>query len=151
MYKPKVYTASKLRYAKLWRDIRSDPDWDFVQWTASWPDSPEVFAENEGVPPEPEVFRDGWTKDLLEVRFSDFILLYAKDDENLRGALIECGFAIANGVSVVTVGIFSDTHTWTYLPHVNCFASLRDARQHLYKFTTMAPPKVRGRRERDDE
>lgn len=36
-YRPKVYTASKLRHANMWRSIAEEPAWDHVEWTARWP------------------------------------------------------------------------------------------------------------------
>lgn len=36
-YRPKVYTASKLRHAALWQSLFDAPGWDHVEWTARWP------------------------------------------------------------------------------------------------------------------
>jgi hypothetical protein len=135
LYRPKIYTASVLKYYHLWMMMRTDPDWEFCEFTATWPS----IAHLEDEAPSEALFRDAWMKDVAEVKVSDFLLLYGTDREALRGALVEAGVAIGFGIPVLTIGVGHE-QTWTYHPGVQCFGSLREARQHLLRYTTMAPP-----------
>jgi len=146
MYKPKVYTASKLHHHVLWKSLRANRDWDFVEWTASWIDVPQIQNELDGEPVELSVYSGAWSQNIWDVRRSDFLLLYAGRENALRGALIEAGCAIGNGIQVLAVGVSPD-NTWLHHPGVKTFPNLVGARQHLYKFITMVPPnrRVKGR------
>jgi hypothetical protein len=150
MYKPKVYTASKLRHHLLWKKMREDIDWDFVEWTASWVDHPEIGNEMSGEEIAGSVFLQAWSQNIYDVRRSDFLLLYSGGENALRGALIEAGCALGIGLQVLAVGVPPD-HTWTFHPAVKCFSSLVGARQHLYRFTTMVPPNRKGKGHSSDE
>lgn len=138
MYKPKVYTASKLHHRPLWLKLREDPDWDFVQWTATWVNSLDVMAELQGRDVAIDDYTVGWSQNIRDVRASDFILLYGGSHDALRGALIEAGAAIACGITVITVALDAN-HNWAYHPGVRNYSSFRDARAYLYKFVTMVP------------
>lgn len=134
LYRPRVYTASKLHYFRLWLTFREDPDWDFAHFTASWPS----IAHLEQEQPSPDLFREAWLRDISEIKESDFLLVYGTEREVLKGALVEAGAAIAFGIPVLAVGL--DEQTWTHHPGVRCFGSLREARQYLLRYVTMAPP-----------
>ena len=149
MYKPKVYTASKLRHIRLWRTLYDDADWNFVEWTASWVKDHAALAEANGEPVTSRQYQDGWVDNINDVKKSDFLLLYSGQENALRGALIEAGVAIAQGIPVLTVSVPLD-HTWVFHPLVRCFSSLREARNHLYRYTTMAPPNRKGRKIEDE-
>lgn len=138
MYKPKVYTASKLHHRPLWLKLREDPDWDFIEWTATWVNSLDVMAEIQGREVSPDDYCIGWTQNIKDVKDSDFLLLYAGSHDALRGALIEAGTAIAIGIPVITVAL-DGHHNWAYHPGVNNYSSFREARAYLYKYTTMIP------------
>jgi hypothetical protein len=154
-YRPKVYTASKLHHYVLWKKMRDDMDWDFVDFTASWVDFPTNAAEvghlDTDDPEQPSAadFRDGWLKNIADIKRADFVLLYAGRENALKGALVECGVAIGLGIPVLAVGITSE-HTWTYHPLVHRFSSLREARQYLYRFTTMIPKRKKGTSDASD-
>src|SRR5262249_13197224 len=103
-----------------------------------------------GEPVKDEVLINSWMTNVNEVLGSDFVLLYCMGGgERLRGALIECGVAIGAGIPVCTVGLPED-HTWRFHRQVKCFDDLVAARHYLYKYTTMAPPNSRKRRELND-
>lgn len=107
---PSVYTASKLKHAKMWRGLREErPD---IAFTARWPDiegKVEDSAENAVA---------FWTHDIADVRRADAVLVYAEADEHLRGALIEAGVALGLGKQVVVVGDHPDYGTWQHHPLV---------------------------------
>ena len=138
MYKPKVYTASKLHHARFWRLLRNDPEWDFVDFTARWID----IAEQEQDQPNDDLFREAWIHDVHDIKISDFVLLYAVKEYGLRGALVEVGVGLGIGLTVIAVGVERE-HTWTFHPNVKCLPSLREAKAYLYRFTTMVPPNRR--------
>ena len=139
MYKPKIYTASKLHHATLWRSLREDPDWDFADFTARWVDFAEELEHDQLTA---DLFREAWIHDVNDIKISDFVLLYAGGELGLKGALVEVGVGLGIGLTIVTVGLPPD-HTWSYHPLVRSFPSLREARLYLYRFTTMVPPSAR--------
>lgn len=131
-YLPKVYTASKISHAGLWKSLadqtkRESFAWSHVEFTARWP----YMAHLEASPVErltPAQFSHCWTMDLQDVARSDFVLLYAgelerklsdmpygEDSDVLRGALVEAGAALALGKRVVSVGL-DESHTWSHHP-----------------------------------
>jgi hypothetical protein len=150
MYKPKVYTASKIHYHLLWQKMKEDMDWDFVQWTASWVDHPDIPNEMEGEEILDSIFREAWIANIKDVKDSDFVLVYSRSGESLKGALVECGCALGLGITVLAVGL-PEEHSWTHHPGVVRFPSLKEARQYLYRFTTMIPAAKRRRADQDDQ
>ena len=139
-YRPKVYTASRLDRAPLWHSLTIDPDWDFVEWTASWIHCPWVTGAAEG-PPD---YLTLWSADILDVKRSDFTIVLG--DEGLRGALIEAGCSIGNGIRVLAVEVDPD-HSWTHHSLVTRLDSLEEARMYLFRYTIMIP----RRRRMEDE
>jgi hypothetical protein len=149
MYRPKVYTASHLKHQAMWNTIRTEPDWDFIDWTATWPNCPFAAKELAGEHVPDEAYTNAWMEGVNEVLSSDFVLLYSGGEERLRGALVECGVALGVGIPVCAVGLPPD-HSWRYHRQVKCFRSLREARYHLFKYTVAVPPNSRKRREIHD-
>lgn len=150
-YKPKVYTASTLHYHKFWQTLAVDPDWNFVRWTATWPSEPLVATALEA----PDTItedqnRYAWVMNINQVKYSDFLVLYAKPSDRLRGALIEAGVALGIGIPVLAVGV-PDDHTWMGHPAVKKFNSMVEVRYHLLRYTTMIPPAKTKRKESEDE
>lgn len=117
----RIYTASKLNKAHLWRDLVSA--WPEVTFTARWP------TLHVGVTPdEPCYAKVFWQHDLEDVLAADGVLLYAEPEDHLRGALVEAGMAIATGRFVVVVGEHDDYGTWQYHPLVYKVGDLESAR-----------------------
>lgn len=145
-YRPKVYTASRLDRWQLWRALTLDPDWSFCQFTSSWPAKIAQGLEETSTPLD---FANHWSTDIYEIKNSDFVLLWGRDD-GLRGALVECGAAIGFGLKVVTVGL-PDSHTWSYHPLVKRCENLIAARLYLFQFTVMVPPVSHRRKEAEHE
>lgn len=132
--KIRLYTASKLRHATMWQQLRSN--WREIQFISRWidlvgkcPDTQE-FAE---------VF---WIQDLQDVRCSDVVLVYGSYDDNLRGALIEAGAALALGIFVIVVGNCQDYGTWKYHPHVLRAEDFNHARVILSELEQQIHPRL---------
>lgn len=117
----RIYTASKLRHAPLWRGLIEE--WPEIEFTARWP------VKHVGtVPDDPSYARVFWEHDLEDVSKSDGVLLYAEDSDKLRGGLVEAGMAIALGKFVIVVGKHFDYGTWQYHPLVHRSPNLDAAR-----------------------
>ncbi len=117
----KIYTASKLIHAGLWRELVET--WTEIEFTARWP------VKHVGtVPDDPSYARVFWEHDLEDVSKSDGVLLYAEKGDHLRGGLVEAGMAIALGKFVIVVGDHPDYGTWQYHPRVHRAANLDAAR-----------------------
>lgn len=115
MYRPKVYTASKLWHAPMWRSLRANNPQ--IEFTARWIEHEEEMERNAG----PAEFGHYWTMDIQDVQRSDFCLCYfgsweGKPDE-LKGALVEAGAMLGCGGIVLAVNA-PTTHSWSYHPRV---------------------------------
>jgi nucleoside 2-deoxyribosyltransferase len=107
----RVYFASKLHHAEKWRALcRSTPD---IQCHARW-----LKHVAMGTPDRPEDAPDFWQQDEQDVRDADAVIVYAEGDDQLRGALVEAGMAIAYGVPVIVIGEHPFYGTWQYHPSV---------------------------------
>lgn len=118
-YFPKVYTASKLKHADLWKGLRLT--WHDIDWTARWPDLVGGVEDNDSFA------REFWRHDIQDVMRSDCVLVYAEAGEHLRGALIEAGAGIALGKHVIVVGEHPDYGTWQHHPMVSIAKDLTEA------------------------
>ena len=116
----RVYTASKLHYAPLWRKINEENPHIFFH--ARW-----IKHVAIGTPDSPENAIRFWVEDEEDVRTADAVLIYAKPGEHLRGALVEAGIALACGVQIIVVGEHPDYGTWQYHPRVKRCATLAAA------------------------
>jgi hypothetical protein len=140
VYRPQVYCAGTLHRGQLFRTLRDDPEWQFCDFTSSWIND-HVDPNYEYSAAENAV---GWSKNFKEIKESDFVLLYGREDvAKLRGALVECGYGLAERCRVVTVGLSGD-HTWSFHPHVTRCNNLIMARTHLLRYTVMV-----GKRRKD--
>lgn len=129
----KVYTASKLAQAPRWRDLHEA--WPEIEFTARW------VTLHVGERADHACFaRVFWEHDLADVVASDVVLLYAEEDEHLRGGLVEAGMAIALGKAVIVVGDHPDYGTWQFHPRVQRVPDLAYARMLLQ---TMAKTRTR--------
>jgi len=138
-----------LHHHALWQMLRTDPDWGFVEWTASWPNKAEIHQDLAGEQVSEEALVNSWMDNVNEVLSSDFVLLYAGQAPRLRGALIEAGVALGAGIPVCTVGLPLD-HTWRHHRQVRWFPNLAEARFHLFKYTIAVPPNSRKRKESNE-
>lgn len=107
----RVYTASKLGKAKEWRMLQEK--WPDVIFHARW-----LRHVALGTPDTPEHAAQFWVEDHQDVVSADALLLWATNDEHLRGGLVEAGIALSHSVPVIVVGDHQDYGTWQYHPGV---------------------------------
>lgn len=120
MRQVRVYTASKLDHAELWKHIRVR--FPQIYFTARWPFFVGYIEEG------PECAEHFWQDDEEDVRRSDVVLVYAANsEEKLRGALVEAGMGIAMGKLVIVVGKHPDYSTWQFHPQVEHADSIETA------------------------
>lgn len=139
MSRIKVYTASCLNQAALWRDLVKT--WPEIEWTARWPHS-HIIGEVQGLcPAHASVF---WEQDYDDVERSNVVLVYGAHDDSrhLRGALVEAGMGIALGKTVIVVGDHVSYSTWQFHPQVKRVRHLNDARSLLALLSGHKPPPV---------
>lgn len=120
----RVYTASKLTTASLWRELSKK--WPHVLFHARWLKHNEI-----GTPDLREYAGRFWMEDQQDVKCADAVLVYAKEGEHLRGALVEAGMAIAFTIPVIVVGEHPDYGTWQYHPCVERAKDIDEAGQML--------------------
>lgn len=136
----KVYTASRLRHAQLWRDI-SQANAPWLQITSRWINEPHVLdpqGQEQDSARSPEQFARHWIDDEEDVRRADYVLCYAGMQESfgydilhqkktkdktmvpevLRGALVEAGIGIALNKRIVLCGASPSFGTWRFHPCV---------------------------------
>lgn len=116
----RVYGASKLSNAPLWRDLHAK--WPHVYFHARWLKHNEI-----GTPGLQEYAGRFWLEDESDVRHADALLIYAQEGEHLRGALVEAGMAIAFKIPVIVVGKHPDYGTWQHHPNVKRVDTLEAA------------------------
>lgn len=120
----RVYTASKLTTASLWRELSKK--WPHVLFHARWLKHNEI-----GTPDLQEYAGRFWMEDQQDVKCADAVLVYAKEGEHLRGALVEAGMAIAFTIPVIVVGEHPDYGTWQHHPCVERAKDLEEAGEML--------------------
>lgn len=120
----RVYTASKLTAASMWRELAKE--WRDVHFHARWLRHVEL-----GTPDDGDNARMFWVEDEEDVNSADAVLVYGREGEHLKGALVEAGMAIASGIPVIVVGEHADYGTWQYHPGVYRVPSLEMARDLL--------------------
>lgn len=115
---PKVYIASKIRYAPVWRELYSHSD---IHIVSRWP-----FLETQ-VDDRPTNCRKFWQDDFTDVSSADILILFAEEGENLRGALVEVGIALGLGKHIIVIGDHKDHGTWWHHPQVKKVINLEQA------------------------
>lgn len=108
-----IYTASKTRHAAKWRELRASG----VPVNATWIDEAGVG--------ETACFADLWCRCISEAASARIVLLYVEQGDNLKGALVEVGAALASGVPVHVVGPVNDS--WLHHPLVRRFQTVEEA------------------------
>lgn len=110
----KVYCASKIRHAPLWRDLRAGR-LSFCEIVSSWIDT-EKADENT----TPAQFAHIWTLNVRDAQSADFVLLYGEDEDwpRLSGTIFEAGIAIGRKRQVLIVGRPPSRMSWIYHPNV---------------------------------
>jgi nucleoside 2-deoxyribosyltransferase len=118
----RVYTASKLRHGAMWRAYADDR----VHFHARW-----LVHNLHGTQADPERATEFWIEDEHDVRCADAVIVYAEEEDKLRGALVEAGMAVAYGIPVIVIGSHPDYGTWQYHPGVARADTLEQAIDYL--------------------
>lgn len=127
LYRPKVYTASKIHHNALWRLFsRQYPQLEF---TARWIQLGTVPDHNTTFWTEEQKTLH-WIQDIQDVQRSDFVLVYSELLDEIKGTLVEVGCAIGLGKVVLAVGLDSH-HSWQAHPLVLRFPSLPEALNYI--------------------
>lgn len=110
--KPKVYVASKIHHAPIWRKLRDNYAKRF-EFTSTWINtdiSPMIDSNTKEC-------RDSWKKNIEDVCRSDFLIAYGNslDFDPLSGTLVEIGAMLAKGGRVYLLGDY-DWKTWQHHP-----------------------------------
>ena len=117
-----IYCASSLHHAPLWRELARTENLTFC---ARWP---WHHCDEDGNPIWPESFAPiFWQHDLEDIQKASALLCYALPSDFMRGALVECGMALALGKNVILCGNNKGFGTWQYHPLVSRVDSMDDA------------------------
>lgn len=133
----RIYGASKIMEHEFWRSIRYK--FPGVEWTARWPDLCLPATTGKDLNPSPRQAERAWLIDFQDVRNSDAVMvLHSGEDQKLRGALVEAGYALALNKPVLLIGRHPDYDSWQYYPLVKNFSqrverlgNIRDAIEFL--------------------
>lgn len=138
-YRPKVYTASKLWHAPLWRMFRDRcPQFEF---TSRWIEHVPEMEANAG----PADFGHYWTMDIHDVVRSDFLICFAgpsyEAPDPLKGAFVEAGAMLGSGHGYVLAVNCPTDWSWTYHPKVVRFLGLTEAENFLMRYVIERTPR----------
>lgn len=125
MRKPKIYLASKLHHSDFARSLVVSNTYD-VTWTNRWQWFEGVVSDSE------ESASHFWENDFDDVDAADCVIVLGKKADVLKGALVEAGYAIAQGKSVYAVGKSSSFGTWASSQRVMRFRNVHDAIDHIF-------------------
>lgn len=87
-----IYIASKTIHADKWRKLRS-VGWPII---STWIDEAGIGETSD--------FTDLWRRCIAEASNAAVLFLYREPGEQLKGAFVECGAALASGVPVIATG-----------------------------------------------
>jgi len=126
----KIYTASKIIHAQMWRDLRRE--FPSIFFTAHWPD---LIALNLESDKSPLVFRDAWEQNIADVLEADVLILFHLQGERHEGSFIEVGAALAAGKRVHIISdAIDELGKWKWHPSISIWKlSLRDLLRQLLK------------------
>lgn len=124
-----VYIGSKLKYADRWKRLRADWKKAGIFINSTWID--QAVQEDDSLPAD---FRIFWSVDQRDVSQAAFVVIYGEPKDELRGALVEAGIAIATGAHVIVVGDCSSFGTWQHHPACIKVATLEHAKRLILNF-----------------
>jgi hypothetical protein len=106
----RYYMASKLRMAPQWIVLANRAYKEGGLMCSRWP---YIIGH------VPESDSNGfWSNDFSDIDDSDCVIVYAEGDDQLRGALVEVGYALAKGIPVYVIGEHECYGTWIGHPLV---------------------------------
>lgn len=123
----KVYVASKLDKAPLWKEIRQN--WPEIEITSHWVDMHTPNDQEHLIPIEEMMV--AWTANVIDIHNADVVLVHGSNDSPLRGALVEAGIGIALNKKVIIIGKYKDYGTWQFHPNCVRVPTLEAAREYM--------------------
>jgi hypothetical protein len=127
----RVYIASKIKYAPRLCDLRYEWKQHGIDLHARWFD--QAAHEESATPEDFHIF---WMVDQHDVETSRALIVYAEPGDELRGALVEVGIAIANGIPVFIAGDCSSFGTWRHHPACVKATTLENAKTMILRLFT---------------
>lgn len=124
MPRPKVYLASKLYHAPMWRDWKENLD--AIQIVSTWHDDVNIEKNT------PQQCAAGWRKNEDQILRAEYLLVYAHANDKLNGALVEIGMAFGAYTRIVLSGAFP-WGTWRHAKGVVICDTPHDALLHITK------------------
>ena len=70
------------------------------------------------IPDRPEHAVNFWDDDFADIERCDVLVVYTEEDDKLRGALVEVGYALALNKKVIVIGDYPDFGTWRHSKNV---------------------------------
>lgn len=121
-----IYPASKTVHCHKWRAI--DLSSKFIKISARWVkqviiDDGDLLKQGPGTL-NATMARRCWIEDEEDICRSDYLMLYAEQEEHLRGGLVEAGIAIHAKIPVIIIGEHLDYGSWQHHPGVIHVSSL---------------------------
>lgn len=129
----RLYPASKYWHAHVWRSAleRDRTLFCCARWVYhSLAETPDIARE----------CRESWQQNVQDIKDADVVVVWGKSEDQLRGALVEAGIALAFGIPVILAGTHDDHGSWQYHPLVipmpDFDAALRHARTIMPRYRT---------------
>jgi hypothetical protein len=88
-----IYVSSRIKFAQMWLDLKVQYPLIHATWLLTTP------------PLSPNDWKRLWDACLVEAKTAGALVLYAPDEEVLKGALVEVGAALSHNVPVFYVGL----------------------------------------------
>ena len=123
----RVYPASKIPLGWFWLDLhdRWKEIYIHARWIKHWANKTQETPANA---------REFWVEDFEDIENADLVVVYAQENDQLRGALVEVGYALCLGLPVVLIGNHKDFGTWQHHPDIIKVANLIEFRKYLKTF-----------------
>jgi len=122
----RIYPATKLSNIdtiRLWQEWYPKELFFHARW---------LRHVEMGTPDIPENAEEFWLEDEEDIKSADAVVVFAKPEQHLRGALVECGIALANDIPLFVIGNHPDYGTWQYHPGVTRVADIADVARRAH-------------------
>jgi hypothetical protein len=119
-----IYTASKTKHHEIWKEYRARS----YPISSSWID--------EALPGQTKCKSELYQRCINEVVRSRVMVIYAPAEDEMKGALIEWGAALATSIPVLYVGA---EHSWCRHPLVWDLTSLDWAMESARRYCNRMP------------
>jgi hypothetical protein len=121
-FKHRIYFASKLHRAPLWRAWATELSPTQFEVCSTWHDSLTVEADESNK----ALCIEGWENNIKQIERATCVLVYGNAGDALNGTLVEIGLAIESGAHIFLVGTYP-WGTWRHLPFVHEYPTIHAA------------------------